>query len=60
MIFPIDGYHHHPEENTKMVYLADFVMDEIRLQRERLEACQKTAPDFNPSWIPDLGTDGSQ
>ena len=33
-----------PEENTKMVYLADFVMDEIQLQKERLEACQKTAP----------------
>ena len=48
-----------PEENTKMVYLADFVMDEIRLQREHLEACQKTAPDFNPSGY-DLRDNGFQ
>lgn len=49
-----------PEENTKMVYLADFVMDEIRLQKERLEACQKTAPDFNPSGYLIWGRNGSQ
>lgn len=49
-----------PEENTKMVYLADFVMDEIRLQKERLEACQKTDPDFNPSGYLIWGRNGSQ
>ena len=49
-----------PEENKKMVYLADFVMDEIRLQRERLEACQKTAPDFNPSGYLIWGRNGFQ
>ena len=38
-----------PEENTKMVFLADFVMDEIRLQKERLETLQKTDPNFNPA-----------
>lgn len=43
-----------------MVYLADFVMDEIRLQKERLEACQKTAPDFNPSGYLIWGRNGSQ
>lgn len=43
-----------------MVYLADFVMDEIRLQKGRLEACQKTAPDFNPSGYLIWGRNGSQ
>lgn len=47
-----------PEENTKMVFLTDFVMDEIKLQKERLETLQEADPDFNPGGYLIWGRDG--
>ena len=42
-----------------MLYLANFVMDEILLQKERLESKQKTDLNFNPAGYLIWGRDGS-
>lgn len=47
-----------PEENKKVIFLPDFVMEEIRHQKERLNTLQKTNPSFNSDRYLIWGQDG--